>query len=203
MSNSNKSSKRGTMLFSYVVKYDTGFAPNPEGRYCTLACCKPRIRNKAEEGDWIVGTCPVKLGSTKVCFAMQVSRKMEFNDYFKDEHFRNRRDNIYYLRNGQYQQKENRYHDHEQKEHDLRSKYVLLSTKFCYFGNDQGAPELPPNLDQEIPKRGPGHRSRFSQETIDSFLSWLNKQGNPGRHGVLRDTSLHCQQGIESNRCRS
>jgi len=35
-------------LSGYIVRVDTGFAPNPFGRHCTLACCKPTIRRVAE-----------------------------------------------------------------------------------------------------------------------------------------------------------
>ena len=42
-------------LSAYIMTSDTGFAPNPFGRYCTLACCKATIRRHAEEGDVIVG----------------------------------------------------------------------------------------------------------------------------------------------------
>ncbi|MBL7177318.1 MAG: DUF4976 domain-containing protein [Desulfobacteraceae bacterium] len=42
-------------LFSYIVKPDSGFSPNPFWGYCTLACCKPTIRRTAKPGDWIVG----------------------------------------------------------------------------------------------------------------------------------------------------
>jgi len=41
-------------LYSYVVRYDSGFAPNPFGGYCTLATCKPEIRKTAQLGDWLV-----------------------------------------------------------------------------------------------------------------------------------------------------
>lgn len=43
-------------LFSYVVRFDSGFAPNPFYGYCTLATCKPPIRRTALVGDWIIGT---------------------------------------------------------------------------------------------------------------------------------------------------
>ena len=43
-------------LFSYVVRYDSGFAPNPFHGFCTLATCKPGIRAHANVGDWVVGT---------------------------------------------------------------------------------------------------------------------------------------------------
>jgi len=42
-------------VFSYVVKNDGGFAPNPFHGSCTLACCKPKIRNVASAGDIVVG----------------------------------------------------------------------------------------------------------------------------------------------------
>ena len=43
-------------LFSYVLRYDDGAAPNPFWGTCTLAICKPAIRRKANLGDWVVGT---------------------------------------------------------------------------------------------------------------------------------------------------
>lgn len=43
-------------VFTYVVEHDLGFAPNPFHGVCTLACCKPRIRRKAERGDIVLGT---------------------------------------------------------------------------------------------------------------------------------------------------
>ena len=49
---------RDPHFFMYVVKVDSGFAPNPVGGLCTLACCKPTIRKTANVGDWIIGTTP-------------------------------------------------------------------------------------------------------------------------------------------------
>ena len=45
-----------TRIYSYVVRYDSGFAPNPFYGFCTLATCKPDIRRAANVGDWIVGS---------------------------------------------------------------------------------------------------------------------------------------------------
>ena len=63
-------------LFSYVVRFDSGFAPNPFYGYCTLATCKPRIRKAAGVGDWVVGSGSndslVRRGGYMV-YAMQVS----------------------------------------------------------------------------------------------------------------------------------
>src|SRR5437868_5831197 len=41
-------------LSAYIITVDSGFAPNPFGRYCTLACCKPTIRRMAEKDDIVI-----------------------------------------------------------------------------------------------------------------------------------------------------
>ena len=43
-------------LYSYVLRFDDGAAPNPFGGYCTLTICKPRIRRVAKTGDWVIDT---------------------------------------------------------------------------------------------------------------------------------------------------
>lgn len=45
-----------TKIFSYVLAKDLGSAPNPLLGKCTLTICQPLIRQKAEIGDWIIGT---------------------------------------------------------------------------------------------------------------------------------------------------
>jgi hypothetical protein len=64
-------------LFSYVVRYDKGFAPNLFWNYCTLATCKPGIRRKAEVGDWVVGTgSKENVGIGKLIYAMKIEEKI-------------------------------------------------------------------------------------------------------------------------------
>jgi Nucleotide modification associated domain 2 len=41
---------------------------------------------KAEKGDWIIGTSPVAQGS-KLVYAMQVSERLPFEEYYTDERF--------------------------------------------------------------------------------------------------------------------
>ncbi len=54
-------------IYSYVVRYDAGFAPNPFGEFSTLATCKPRIRKKIQVGDWVIGTGSVEnVGNEKI-----------------------------------------------------------------------------------------------------------------------------------------
>ena len=42
-------------IFRYVVRFDSGAAPNPFGGWCSLAICKPGIRRTAGVTDWIIG----------------------------------------------------------------------------------------------------------------------------------------------------
>jgi hypothetical protein len=79
-------------LFSYCLRYDLGSAPNPFWGLCTLAICKPRIRQSAHIGDWVVGTGSaaslLKNNATSVVYAMRVTGKltMEAYDQFSRSH---------------------------------------------------------------------------------------------------------------------
>lgn len=43
-------------LLSYIIKHDTGLAPNPLHGYCTLAVCTPNHQNAdIKKDDWILG----------------------------------------------------------------------------------------------------------------------------------------------------
>ena len=74
-------------LYSYIVAYDDGFAPNPFRGVCTLACCKPKIRKGAKKGDYIVGIGRKSSGN-RVVFAMKVEETLVHDDYWHDERFR-------------------------------------------------------------------------------------------------------------------
>jgi hypothetical protein len=80
-------------LFSYKMTHDTGFAPNPFWGRLTLATCKPKIREKKEEGDWIAGFTSAELvdhggiGSERLVYLMQVSMKLPIAAYFHDPAF--------------------------------------------------------------------------------------------------------------------
>ena len=81
-------------IFSYVVARDFGFAPNPFGGYCTLATCKPPIRERAEVGDIIIGTraSPKK---NEIVYFMEVSEVSNFQQYWEDPRFKVKRPNMY------------------------------------------------------------------------------------------------------------
>src|SRR5262245_55608098 len=98
-------------IHSYVVRFDSGFAPNPFYGLCTLATCKPDIRRSADIGDWIVGSGSadrsVRRGGYLV-YAMRVTDTKTFRAYDADPRFESKKpyrrgsrkqscgDNIYY-----------------------------------------------------------------------------------------------------------
>src|SRR5919108_5570060 len=72
-------------LYSYVLRYDGGAAPNPYWGICTLVICKSVIRRTAEIGDWIVGlgsaNSPIGDISTRLVYAMKVTDKLTLREY--------------------------------------------------------------------------------------------------------------------------
>jgi hypothetical protein len=175
-------------LFSYVVRYDTGLAPNPFWGVCTLALCKPSIRRVAKEGHWIVGlgSKAAKTGdlSGHVIFAMRVTKKMPLEDYdtftreslpekIPDRHARDLRshygDAQYDFRFGSPIQRRG-VHGPEDRARDLSGRFVLLSDDFVYFG--RRAIPLPPSL-RRIGEIERGHRSIANDPYVDAFVSWF------------------------------
>jgi hypothetical protein len=193
-------------LFSYVVMHDTGFSPNPFFGYCTLACCKPEIRRKAQVGDWVVGLTP-KAQENRLVYLMRVEEVLDFDRYWKDKRFRQKRprydrdvllrcgDNIYQLLpNGDHRQLQSAHsngteENAELKGHDLGGEHVLISETFAYFGSK--AVTLPPELECLVVGRG--HRSRFSGAEINEFLRFVG-QAKFGVHAP----PLHWPTGDDS-----
>ena len=196
-------------LYSYIVKYDSGFAPNPFYGVCTLATCKPKIREKAQIGDWVIGTGSgsqaTGLGGHLV-YAMKVEETLPFQRYFKDPRFQCKKpdlrgsrklargDNIYCLDNKRWRQL-NSYHSHEdgspnQKhiEKDTKVDRVLISRNYIYFG--RCAPEIPEvfvsrGLEKSICHTGRNHRvfdssKRSDAALIAEFEDWFCQLGDTG-----------------------
>jgi hypothetical protein len=180
-------------LYSYIVKDDAGFAPNPFWGYCTLACCKPKIRKTASIGDWIVGLSPKSEGN-KIIYAMQVEEILSFKEYYRDSRFsvkipdrdlrkikNSRGDNIYeHISNRKFRQlpsehsnKKNREKENPKaKKHDLSGVNVLISKKFHYFGRK--AIDLPEGL--RSLKVGRGYKNKFSKAVFKKFLKFISKK---------------------------
>lgn len=183
-------------VYVYAVSYDLGFAPNPFGGLCSLACCKPKIREKAQLGDWIIGLTGTKLPPAMRCvFAMVVTADVTFDAYWSDPVFSSRRpkrngsykklvgDNIYHrITSGAPWQQEDSVHSLPNGQqnaintsHDTRINRVLLSSRFIYFGSS--AALVPANVRNSMgyAKNARDYR-RFDTTTARSLIRWLEPQ---------------------------
>ena len=191
-------------LYSYVVRYDYGFAPNPFFGFGTLATCKPRIRQTAQLGDWIVGTGSRQNGlGGHLVYAMQVSETLTFEAYWRDKRFRKKRpnlrgslkrafgDNIYH-RNRKTKRwlQENSHHSRNggrtnlfNLQRDTGVNRVLVAARFTYWGGS--GPKIPARFsgsDTDVLVVGQGHKCRFPPEFEQRFVRWI-EQRTPGYAG--------------------
>lgn len=188
-------------LFAYVVARDFGFAPNPFGGICTLATCKPGIRETADVDDWIIGIGSKRHGASgRLIYAMKVSEKMTYNEYWTAPIFRKKRpymngslkqtygDNIYYYdeKVNEWQQA-NSHHSLEDGSvnelnlnRDTKSNHVLIADYFFYFGKNHVA--IPPEL-LTIAYDGRGYKYSFEDSLVLAFLEWLQTSFRPGYYG--------------------
>lgn len=194
-------------LYSYVVAYDSGFAPNPFYGLCTLATCKPEIRKNAQIGDWILGSGSAnktKYQGGRLVYAMCVSEVLTFNQYFEDSRFRAKRplltgsrkqargDNIYHQENGNWGQL-NSYHSNadgtvnlKHVSRDTKVNRILISTYYCYFGKN--GPELPDLLGKNrssLCHKGRNYskfrdNNELDKALLSNFVEWFKKLNKLG-----------------------
>ena len=179
-------------LSAYILSVDSGFSPNPYGRRCTLACCKPTIRRNAEVGDIIVGTGSVASGrSGKLIYAMRVGEVLPFQTYW--ERYPSKRpssrtpiskrgDNIWHTDStGAWRGVPGALHDDSQRERDLRGENALIAGEFFYFGCDAIA--VPAKF-ASILATTQGHKNTYDTSLIDRFWAWLSQTATrSGRSG--------------------
>lgn len=189
-----------TKLYSYVLRHDTGFAPNPYHGFCTLACCKGAIRGRAEIDDWIIGTGSDARGKWRgnhICYAMRVTEVLTFDEYWRDERFLAKRpnpegdltqscgDNIYQFdyKTGCWYQKIPAYHCKSgEVEEDTSVDRVLISEDFIYWGGD--GPLLPEFQGFNLVKTGPGYKVNFPERVVEEFIAWIRGLQTVGENGV-------------------
>lgn len=182
-------------VYLYVVDRDLGFAPNPFHGVCTLATCKPRIRNSAKIGDWVFGIGGNRLKAKGRCvFAMKITSKMTFNEYWENPEFSDKKpvrngsktmllgDNIYFYEteNDLWKQAHS-HHSHpdgslneHNKNRDTQSLNVLLSKHFYYFGSS--APLIPIDILTNIGyENGINHR-RYDYNVASKLIEWIEKE---------------------------
>ena len=194
-------------VFVYAISYDLGFAPNPFGGLCSLACCKPNIRQRASCGDWIIGLTGTKLKPEKRCvFGMVVTGDMTFDEYWAHPDLVTRRpkqngsrkkqvgDNIYHRVTADVPWvQEDSVHSLQDgtqcplnTQHDTRVDRVLLSERFIYFG--ASAPPVPPAVLSALgySKNARDYR-RFDADEARPLFDWLEPLLSAQPNTVIAD----------------
>ena len=183
-----------------MVAHDTGFAPNPFHGYCTLATCKPRIRDTAQVGDWVIGTGSKRNGRDGfLVYAMRVTETLTFSEYWHDVRFRSKRpnangrpeercgDNVYWFDrdHGQWRQHANSFHCDRDSGRDTKVDRVLVSDDFVYFGRE--GPQIQSSICASICCSTQGHKCRFPEEVVEGAIDWLRSLGDTGLCGEPLD----------------
>ena len=196
---------------AYIVSVDSGFSPNPFGRSCTLACCKPTIRRKAEVGDIIVGSGSCGCGlSGRLIYAMRVGRILPLQDYWDSYPSKRpsaktpitqRGDAVWHKdSSGTWRGVRGALHDHRQRDRDLRGENALIASESYYFGRD--AIQVPSEY-SAILATTQGHKNTHDAKLIGRFWSWLTrsarKRGRIGSPFEFTPTGCHTQRTEEED----
>ena len=193
------------VLYTYVVRYDSGFAPNPFFGFCTLATCKPNIRKHAKIGDWIVGTGSSEINRNGcLVYAMKVTEVLSFEEYSSDARFKKKKpclygsykmaagDNIYELTadSGIWYQLDS-YHSrpngspnskHIQRDTSVNRVLISQAPNFVYFGAD--GPLIPDDLVKDgVLYSNRGHKKVVDLPVIARFTTWINSLEAEGYQG--------------------
>lgn len=210
-------------IYSYVLRYDDGGAPNPYGGLCTLAICKPQIRRNAEIGDWVVGTGSKNARcndgntydlSNHLTYAMKITDVKSFKEYddfcnsdipskipiWSSKVWPEKMGDCIYDYNAANAVPLQRAGVHKlvNMDHDLNGKNVLLSNHFYYFG--EAAIEIPDHLETII-KRHQGHRKITNTNIIFQFEEWISKYESNKLYGepqLKHEFNKHDLQDIRS-----
>ena len=176
-------------LYSYCLSSDSGAAPNPFWRICTLVICKPAIRRTASVGDWVVGfgskSSPIGDISDRLVYAMKVTdvatmqdydqlcRKKHPNkipDWYSKDYKRKVGDCQYDFSSGTEPKVRLGVHTELNRDRDLSGKNALLSKHFYYFGNK---PIAVPDKLRPIIHSARGHKSTLNDPYVDAFERWI------------------------------
>jgi hypothetical protein len=196
-------------IYSYVVRYDSGFAPNPFYGYCTLATCKPEIRRRAQVGDWVIGSASndrrIRRGGHFV-YAMRVTEAATFDRYAVDPRFERKKpfrkgsrkqscgDNIYFRETpeSEWCQRDSFHSMANGEAHpahvarDTSVNRMLISDHFIYFGGE--GPRFPDDLrDQNgrpICKQGIGQSCFDDPKLVSDLEDWISGFGAKGFQGL-------------------
>ncbi len=191
-------------ICSYVVKTDAGLAPNPFWGYCSLALCTPNHqRARLFRGDWIVGNSSASNGQ-RLVYAMRVDEILDFNFYFRDPRFKQKRpkpqgtleeqagDNFYCRKNGIWKRLPSRFHNdqsffYKDLGKDLSGRPVFIGQHYYYFGDKRIAF---PERFEEIVRGKQGIQYTEGPLAVE-FIKWLEGNHRSGLIGKPLNQSDH------------
>jgi hypothetical protein len=138
----------------YTMTNDSGFAPHVNNEWISLACCAGPTREYSNVGDFVLGVSGATMDNVPKhvpIYLMQIDEKMTFDDYFHDERFIGRPDNIYVKKTGIYVQerrnvRDGRYTDSHKDSFSLGQGFKdyfvegLISDKLIEVFNENGCP---------------------------------------------------------------
>ena len=151
------------MLYTYLMTYDCGYAPNPFHGVLTLATCKPGMRRVRTPGQWIAGFAgkilqsrAAKEGTTVpvggMIYLAKIKEVKTLDEYFNDPdpRFESKKpqgpidvppshlgavgDNMYHKNSQGEWVQELGWHDPENLDHDVGGENVLICEEFYYLG---------------------------------------------------------------------
>jgi len=204
------------------MTHDSGFAPNPYYRYCTLATCTPNhMRANLEKDDVIVGVEANslmrqrmrKLGKQSsqyrcIIYYMVISEQLSLDDYYRDSRFSAKKaepasssyakrqgDNVYWRKGkGFASTPGNPHYDTHSFGQDTKGNRVFIGSKFFYFGDSQV--RLPPRFEKYVPKN---HGIKYTRRELPSLDQYVEQQAirlgkKSGRigHPIGREESSSC-----------
>lgn len=183
--------------YKYKIEHDFGLAPNPFGKFCTLAVCKPQIRSNKnlEIGNWIFGIGSKKLRKyyQKLIFCMKVEEKLPVEQYWDDPRFQYKKvvengspqqlygDNIYHIVNGEWIQENSAHSKDNGITHeghlitDVGGKHILISQNFYYFGRN--AVDIPNEFRGAICTDARDWEYIKTENQVEHFIQWIERQG--------------------------
>jgi hypothetical protein len=195
-------------IYSYLLDHDLGLAPNPTGKFCTLAVCKPEIRKSKNLalGDWVIGTGSKALEeatgkklTNRLIYAMKITDKIALESYWNDSRFQYKKpimngtlvtmfgDNFYHKgENGTWIQEDSAHSNidgstnNNHLETDTGGENVLISEHFYYFGDN--APLIPQEL-IKICHTTQGQKIVTPDELALDCIKWISSNFRRGIQG--------------------
>ena len=168
------------MIYSYILKNDSGLAPNISGNALTLALCKPDIRRLAGVDDYLIGVNDhkdKKKNGDRIVFIAKINVKMTLGEYYvmcdENEDWKKCKMSTHHeVGDCQYKYEDGRYiqlpgcHTMEHYDKDISGENVLISTDFIYFG--KYVEPIPDNLLGM--KGGRGHQNHKNEPFREDFI---------------------------------